>query len=296
MSTKDIRVELTVQLPAENRPSHIVFQYVAAGAGEQDYLVAVRHQATPRQGDADDADLSNLPDRKQPTASFSPVLHPRADSALRRPGSAQESSCAGRCGQRVCPVCGEVLGSHGRVVKILIGEYPLYLCGEECLPAVRHDPRRFLPRPLNRPAPGVCRVSLDRERPLLDIQGTMSTKLSSRDAKTMKRLKDLADGVVQAADRTRCDPHARYSRPDALERPLQPEERFIEMGGNKPPPALQPLAGQELHANDAGGQRRQKLHRPGQDDQHPRSLLHDQAHHRRHEGRDLQRPGRIAIR
>ena len=77
MSTKDIRVELTVQLPAENRPSHIVFQYVAAGAGEQDYLVApfdtkqLRDKETPMT-----LDLSNLPDRKQPTASFSPVFTP----------------------------------------------------------------------------------------------------------------------------------------------------------------------------------------------------------------------------
>ena len=70
MSTKDIRVELTVQLPAENRPSHIVFQYVAAGAGEQDYLVvAVRHQATPRQGDANDAG-SVEPARPEATHGF----------------------------------------------------------------------------------------------------------------------------------------------------------------------------------------------------------------------------------
>ena len=52
--------------------------------------------------------------------------------------------------QRVCPVSGDVLGSRGRVVKVLIGEYPLYLCDEECLPAVRQEPQKFLPPP-NRP-------------------------------------------------------------------------------------------------------------------------------------------------
>ena len=149
-----------MQLPAENRPSHIVFQYVAAGAGEQDYLVApfdtkqLRDKETPMT-----LDLSNLPDRKQPTASFSPVFTPErirpyvAQVLLRKVNAPDVAR------QRVCPVCGEVLGSHGRVMKILIGEYPLYLCGEECLPAVRHDPRRFLPRPPEPPSarrlPGV---------------------------------------------------------------------------------------------------------------------------------------------
>ena len=33
--------------------------------------------------------------------------------------------------------------------------------------------------------------------------------------------------------------------------------------------------------------------RPGQDDQHPRSVLPAQAHHRRHQGGDLRRPGRV---
>ena len=48
-----------------------------------------------------------------------------------------------------------------------------------------------------------------------------------------------------------------------------------------------------LHADDARGQRLQDADRPGQDDQHPRSVLPAQAHDRRHEGKDLRRPGRV---
>jgi hypothetical protein len=99
-------------------------------------------------------DLSNLADRKQPTASFSPVFTPQRIRPYVAPVMLRKVDEPAVLRQRVCPVCGEALGSHGRVVKILIGEYPLYLCGEECLPAVRQDPRKFLPRP---PAPPVPR-------------------------------------------------------------------------------------------------------------------------------------------
>ena len=97
MSTKDIRVELTVQLPAENRPSHIVFQYVAAGAGEQDYLVAPFDTKQLRDKETPMTLESVEPARPEATHGFVLAgLHPRADSALRRPGSAQESERAGR--------------------------------------------------------------------------------------------------------------------------------------------------------------------------------------------------------
>ena len=74
-------------------------------------------------------------------------------------------------------------------------------------------------------------MSLDRERPLADIQGTMSTKLSSRDAKTMKRLKDLADGVAEAAARKR-DPHVDIPARSLSNVRYNKQRRFIEMGRN----------------------------------------------------------------
>jgi hypothetical protein len=49
--------------------------------------------------------------------------------------------------QRVCPVSGEALGSKGPGVKMLIGEFPLYLCREGCIDAVRQSPDKYLPQP-----------------------------------------------------------------------------------------------------------------------------------------------------
>jgi hypothetical protein len=148
IDVKDVRAELTVQLPAENRLSHIIFQHVLAGMDGQDYLVAAFDTKQLRDRDTSmTMELSNLPDPKQPKATFSPLFTP----AKIRPYVAQvllrKADAPAVVRQRVCPVCGEALGSHGRVVKVLIGEYPLFLCSEDCLPAVQQDPRKFLPPP-----------------------------------------------------------------------------------------------------------------------------------------------------
>ena len=86
--------------------------------GGQDYLVAafdtkqLRDQETPMT-----LDLSNLADRKQPTASFSPVFTPQRIRPYVAPVMLRKVDEQAVVRQRVCPVCGEVLGSHGRVVK-----------------------------------------------------------------------------------------------------------------------------------------------------------------------------------
>ena len=51
-----------------------------------------------------------------------------------------------------------------------------------------------------------------------------------------------------------------------------------------------------IEDNGAGGQRRHPIDRPGQDHQPARSLLHAQAHDRRHEGRDVRATRRNATR
>ena len=145
---KDVRVELTVQLPADNRPSHIVFQYVAAGAGAQDYLVAAFDTKQLRDKDTPmTLELSNLPDRKQPKATFSPLFTSARIRSYVVQVRLMKVDEPAVLRQRVCPVCGELLGSRERPIKVLIGEYPLYLCGEECLAAVQQEPQRFLPPP-----------------------------------------------------------------------------------------------------------------------------------------------------
>lgn len=46
--------------------------------------------------------------------------------------------------QRVCPVTGQVLGSHGQPTKVLIGGHALYLCYAGCLPEVHRRPETYL--------------------------------------------------------------------------------------------------------------------------------------------------------
>ena len=59
----------------------------------------------------------------------------------------------------------------------------------------------------------------------------MSTKLNPRDAKTMKRVKELADGVVEAAARKR-DPHVDIPARSLSNVRYNKQRRFIEMGRN----------------------------------------------------------------
>ena len=46
--------------------------------------------------------------------------------------------------QRVCPVTGQLLGSHGQPTKVLIGDHALYLCCAGCLPEVQRRPETYL--------------------------------------------------------------------------------------------------------------------------------------------------------
>ena len=59
----------------------------------------------------------------------------------------------------------------------------------------------------------------------------MATKLNSRDAKTMKRLRELADGVVETAGRKR-DPYVDMPARSLSNVRYNKTRRFIEMGGN----------------------------------------------------------------
>jgi hypothetical protein len=144
-TTKEIQALMTVQLPEESKPRQIAFQFVAAPG--QDYLLAsfdlaqLKDKETPMT-----IGLSHLPDRERPAAVFSPLFTPAsirpyvAKVLLRR---AEEDAVRH---QGTCPVCGRALGSQGPVVKILIAEYPLYLCSDACIAAVRKAPAKFLPR------------------------------------------------------------------------------------------------------------------------------------------------------
>ena len=79
-----------------------------------------------------------------PTASFTPIftranIRPYIMQVL-----ATEADREGIVRQRICPVSGDVLGSKGPVVKLLIGDYPLYLCCKDCIEAVKQTPDKYL--------------------------------------------------------------------------------------------------------------------------------------------------------
>ncbi len=149
-SARDVHVQMSLLFPDERQSRRIPFSYVPVPpvADQQDYVVAVLDVAQLKDKETPITFLfSGLPDRKHPTASFAPVF----TQASVRPYVAQvlatKADTDAVMRQRVCPVCGEILGSKGPVVKLLIAEYPLFLCGEECIAAVRESPGRYLPPP-----------------------------------------------------------------------------------------------------------------------------------------------------
>jgi len=55
--------------------------------------------------------------------------------------------------QNVCPVSGKPLGIERQAIKLYIGDYPLYLAGEDCIAAVKQSPEKYLPHSVT-PIPG----------------------------------------------------------------------------------------------------------------------------------------------
>ncbi|MEN6451973.1 MAG: hypothetical protein ABFC96_15905 [Thermoguttaceae bacterium] len=149
LSARDLHAEMSLQLPDEREVRHLPFRYAPpARWGEQDYVVAVLNVAQLNDRETPITfQFTGLPDRQHPTATFTPVF----TSANVRPYVTQvlatKADTDAVVRQRVCPVCGQPLGVKRPVVKVLIAEFPLYLCDEECIAAVRETPRRFLPQP-----------------------------------------------------------------------------------------------------------------------------------------------------
>ena len=87
LSARDTHVQMLLTLPSESNPRRIPFQYVAvpAVAGEQDYVVAVFDMRQLRDRETPITfEFSGLPDRRHPTASFTPVFSLAKHSPLRR--------------------------------------------------------------------------------------------------------------------------------------------------------------------------------------------------------------------
>ncbi|MGA2032330.1 MAG: hypothetical protein ABSG68_08755 [Thermoguttaceae bacterium] len=153
LAARDVRVQMSLQLPGEtaSRRIPLVFVAVPPEMAEQDYVMAVFDVGQLRDAETPiTLEFSNLPDRRHPTASFAPIF----TRGKIRPYVAQVALAEADRGkvarQAICPVSGHPLGSNGQVVKLLIGEYPLYLCSEKCIAAVKQAPERYVPHGLHR--------------------------------------------------------------------------------------------------------------------------------------------------
>ena len=136
LSARDVHARMTVQMPSENTPRQLPFQYVTMppGVTEQDYVVAI-FDIRPLQNKETSVtiEFSGLADRHYPTASFTPnyshfAIRPYVAKVL-----ATDADRAGIARQRMCPVAGVPLGSKGPIAKVYIGDYPLYLSGRTAL-------------------------------------------------------------------------------------------------------------------------------------------------------------------
>ena len=155
LSAREMHALMTVQLPTENAPRQVPFQYVAmpVGVGEQDFVMALC-DIRPLEGKETSITLefSGLADRHNPTASFTPYysrfkMRPYVMRVL-----LAESDRDAVARQGICPVSGVPLGSQGPVVKLYVADFPLFVAGDECIAAVKESPQKFLPRALM-PAP-----------------------------------------------------------------------------------------------------------------------------------------------
>jgi hypothetical protein len=152
-TARDLQVQMSLQVPGERETRRILFRYapLPRGAVEQDCVVANFDFA--QLGDQEvplTIAFFNLPTRPQATVSFTPLFTKDAIRPYVAQVAVSEADRGGVLGQRVCPVSGDVLGTKGRVIKLLVGEVPIYLCSKECIRAVRQSPEQYLPRP---PAP-----------------------------------------------------------------------------------------------------------------------------------------------
>jgi hypothetical protein len=144
-----LRAKMSMQLPNGNPTGPISFQPAALppGVAGQDYLVASFDLSQLDRETAISVELFDLPDRKGTSAVFTPlftrskirpyVVQVLATEAIDREGVMR---------QRICRVSGDLLGSKGPVVKVPIGDFPLYVCCEKCIDAVRQAPERYLPQ------------------------------------------------------------------------------------------------------------------------------------------------------
>lgn len=140
LSTRQLQGQITLQTPGTDQHPQTALHYrpQPSGTTDQDYLAAPVDGNTLVDGQtAIHFDFRNLPDRRHPTASFAPIflrtmVRPYVVEVATTPAD-REAIAA----QQTCPVTGAKLGSMGPVVKLLVGDRPLYVCCAGCVERVR---------------------------------------------------------------------------------------------------------------------------------------------------------------
>jgi hypothetical protein len=146
LSASELQAQITLQIPLEPAARKVSLQYVPmpAGATEQDF-VAASIDIRPLQ-DKETSVTLDLTKRSDPTATFTPHYDHFAIRPYVSQAALMESDHDAVNRQRICPVTGAVLGSRGPIVKLYVTDIPLYVSGEDCIAAVRDDPRKFVPQ------------------------------------------------------------------------------------------------------------------------------------------------------
>lgn len=157
LSARDVRAQMTLQLPTETVARQIPLQFVPlpAGATEQDYVAAAFDIRPLQDKDASITfDFSSRSDRFSPTTTFTPHYARFSMRPYVARASLVDADHDAIAKQNICPVTGVPLGTRGQAVKLYVAEFPLYVSGEDCIAAVKEAPQKFVPQAPPVPNPG----------------------------------------------------------------------------------------------------------------------------------------------
>lgn len=158
ITARDVRAEMSFNVPPQKAPQKIPFQYVAKSspANDQDYLVAAfDFRQLPNAQIPITVACSGLPestkflgfwDRHNESASFTSSFRPAKIRPYVARGMLTVADQERFRRQQVCPVSGRKLGIEKQAIKLYVGDYPLYLAGEDCIAAVKQSPEKYVPR------------------------------------------------------------------------------------------------------------------------------------------------------
>lgn len=181
LSLRGVQGEALMRLRDQDAEYRFPLTYRAPRGGrQQDYLVAAADFTRVRDGEMSVTFvLQRLPNPQRPVANFTQTFalsHPRTEVVA---ALLEESDQEGLARQKVCPVTGNRLGSHGTPVKLLVGGQPLYLCCRACIEEVQKNPDRYAPSP--QAAGEAAHAESPAQRPVAAQLRLIATQASAAD-------------------------------------------------------------------------------------------------------------------